>query len=99
MIDGKPARERLPGERAPDPCDFGCSHADKCFVEAGMFDAEAEAIARTWALCGGLERRVWPRAGGIQDQDAGVVATFEGIDAMVAMARDRELKRATGQGR
>jgi hypothetical protein len=97
MLGGRAVRERLPGERAPDPCEFGCLEGESCFVERGFFDPEATAIAQTWALCGGLERRTWPRAGGLEDQDAGTVATLLAIDGMVAAARERATSEAAGK--
>ena len=88
-MEGEILRERLPGEPAPNPCDYGCA-GEECAAEAGFpVDPEAAAIARTWALCGGRERRCWPRAGALEEQDAGTVALFESIDALVANARAR----------
>lgn len=85
-------RERLPGEARPDPCGFGC-RPEECWLEDG--DPEAEELARTWALCGGRERRCWPRGGGLLDQDALVVSTFGVVDAEVGAAEARAIAAAT----
>ncbi|HVY62226.1 MAG TPA: hypothetical protein VHF22_11270 [Planctomycetota bacterium] len=97
MLGGRAIRERLPGERAPDPCDFGCERDGPCFVEAGFFDVEAASIAETWALCGGRDRRCWPRGGGLEAQESGLVAVFASIDAMVAEADARDAARAAAR--
>jgi len=87
-------RPRLPGERAPNPCDHGCT-GDECAAEKGFPpDPEAEAIARAWALCGGRERRCWPEPGSLADQDAGVVFLFEALDGAVADAQARAAREA-----
>lgn len=99
MLGGEAARRRLEGERAPEPCDFGCERDGACFIEAGRFDPEAEAMVSAWALCGGPERRSLPRSGGLDDQDAGVLATFVAIDGMVLDARRRAEARAEAQAR
>jgi hypothetical protein len=89
MAGGIPLRERFPGEACPDPCDFGCASDGECFVERDQIDLEAEAVVRSWMIAGPPERRTWPRAGGVEDQDAVVVRTFGAIDEMLAETRSR----------
>lgn len=93
MLGSRAVRERLPGERKPDVCDYGCSDTEGCSIDRGSFDIDAWAIAQTWAICGGADRRAWPRAGGLDAQDAGLVAAFLAIDGMVHAARQRETER------
>jgi hypothetical protein len=47
---------------------------------------EAERIVRAWRLCGGVARHSWPRAGGLEDQDAVFVFWFEQLDRFAAEA-------------
>lgn len=51
--------------------------------EAGATVA-AERMVRDWLVCGGLYRRFWPKAGGIDDQPSEVVYWFHEIDGIVS---------------
>jgi len=86
MAGGRAIRKRFPDEARPDPCGYGCDGDGACFVEAGYSDPEAERVARLWTRCGGSDRRLWPKPGGLDDQDAEVAILFPLID--------REARRA-----
>lgn len=94
LHDGRIARERLDGEMRPESCEFGCSDGAACFAETGVVESEVEELTNAWALCGGTERRGWPGPGSLAEQDAGTVAGFQAIDALVFDARRREAARA-----
>lgn len=82
-------RDRSPAEAAAVTCGFGCEAGGPCWIEAGRFDVSVEEIAATYRRCGGKARKLWPRAGGVEDQDAGTVAMFEVIDLEVGAAEAR----------
>lgn len=63
-----------------------------------MRDSEAEALVRTWALCGGRERRFLPSAGGLSEQDAGTMTGLELVDALLVEADAREARRVEAGG-
>lgn len=97
MHGGKPMRPRLPTEAGAASCGFGCAGDEPCFVEAGMRDAEAEGIVREWSLCGGRERRHLPAAGGLAEQDAGLMVALEIVDGLIAENDAREAAKAGGK--
>lgn len=90
LHDGRPVRERLPAEAAAvGACGFGCGAGEPCWIDAGRFDVRVEEIVWAWRRCGGRARTAWPRAGGVEAQDAGLVAMLEAIDGEVARADAR----------
>lgn len=58
---------------------------------------EAERIVRLWTLCGGINRHCWPKAGGLEDQDAVVVFWFSEIDALVAEVVKAQSQKETAR--
>jgi hypothetical protein len=82
-------RERLPGEARPDPCGWGCASESDCAADRDFWDLAAEETVFFYGLCGGRERRSWPRPGGLAAQDAVLVYRFAAIDVLLAQEEAR----------
>lgn len=62
------------------PCEYGCAPGH-CLLDDGL-PIETRRVLRDWRLCGGMLRSTWPRAGGLEDQDAAVVFWFHELDRL-----------------
>lgn len=76
-------RRRTPPEvEACLPCAWGCDGVEACERDDPP-DPDAMAIVGTWLACGGRQRRLLPRAGGVLDQDAADAFWLRVIDVVV----------------
>ena len=62
-------------------CGFGCP-AGECVKRDGALPSEATGLYE-WRTCGGKDRRIWPKAGGLEDQPAAIVYVFGWLDVIL----------------
>ncbi len=76
--DDEVLRERFPNEERPAACYLACPEGH-CARRTRAAPALERAV-RDWRLCGGARRSCLPRAGGLEDQDAGTLFWFQQLD-------------------